>query len=100
MIGSNWQLIVGYSLLTIAALYYTGPLVLGVIRRTSSKVRPTTNTETANSVAPAGFAAHVAAIKAVAASATAAEREQYYEEALTRTQTLEREVTRLSGGPI
>lgn len=98
MSGLHWQPIVGYSLLTIAAVYYAGPLMLGLAKRIIG--RKQTSVETVNSVAPAGFAEHVVAIKAVAESATPAERERYYEQALTRTQTLEREVKRLSGGPI
>lgn len=100
MSGFNWQPVVGYALLTIAALYYAGPFVSALITRTIGRGRKKASFETVNSVAPVGFAAHVAAIKAVADSATPAERERYYEQALTRTQTLEHEVKRLSGAPI
>lgn len=102
MSGINWQPIVGYVLLTIAAIYYAGPFVVQGTKRMigRGRGRKQTSVDTVNSVAPAGFAAHVTAIKSVADSATPAERERYYEEALTRTQTLEREVKRLSAGPI
>jgi hypothetical protein len=100
MSGINWQPIVGYVLLTIAAIYYAGPFVVQGTKRMIGRGRKQTIVDTVNSVAPAGFADHVTAIKSVADSATPAERERYYEEALTRTQTLEREVKRLSAGRI
>ncbi len=103
----DWQLMLRYAagvaLIGFVVLRTLWPVVaqtasigVGWFRYQLGGSKPESAEEPSDLPAPKGFAKHVERIKDVAASASADEREQYYLDALTRTQTLEAENRRLN----
>ena len=94
-----------YSLLAGGVLLFLSPAFLWGLRFVWEKIQidhPTDEIEglpqleSSDTPAPPGFVQHLERIRKASQSATAEQREDYYFDALTRTQTLEKENSRLN----